>query len=220
MGRKPDWIFDGHWTCEPNADGTLPETNKQRWKCNYCTVSMTRKSNRLRKHMLDCPNCPEEIKAKVDEFNRSGRGRHRAKRRHGSGESSSSDDDDLETTLSPLKKMRASELISQMLGLTPEVGTSSKGPKKHISKYTDEDFKREERELNLKKLRAEVECVELKNEMMKRLIPLSDKLSEAVHIYVEEKMSGRTVINIEQDANGEVATTAIHSYQVHNPEQA
>lgn len=72
-------------------------------------------------------------------------------------------------------KERAVNFISQLLELS-ETRTRFKP----ISSLTPEDFKKEERELNLKKLRLEVELLEHKQVLYQKFETLCDKVRVAV----------------------------------------
>lgn len=161
--------------------------------------------------MVECPgDIPEELKRDLetdlklqDTKARIRRTRKHAKRmkKDSDTEESSDDEDILEQFVSPRGKSSADktltlELLSNLFGNGSE-GTSKPAKRqKPIAQYTDEDFKREERELNLKKLRSEVKESEARAELFERLIPLTDKLDplldragHAIELIIEEKMA-------------------------------
>lgn len=70
------------------------------------------------------------------------------------------------------------DLLTELLGIDISGLSTSKRRQKPISQFTDEDFKKEERELNLKKLRLEVSHLELRNEFFERFIPFADVLDK------------------------------------------
>ncbi|KAI1292792.1 hypothetical protein HDE_06794 [Halotydeus destructor] len=186
MGRRGDSIWD-HWTIfeQPNPK----KMSMDKMKCNYCDTIHCRNTLRSKRHTVKCVGpVPEDVRkqyeTEVEEIlKEEAEGKRRPyqpkpHRPQARTERIIDDSDDGENATGSryttgMEKRKAVELISDLLQLNDSTITPRKKP---LSQFTDEDFKREERELSIRKTRAEIKHLELKNELYDRLIHASDRI--------------------------------------------
>lgn len=77
------------------------------------------------------------------------------------------------------KKRKLQEVLNELFD-----DTLISSRKKPVHMLSDEEFRREERELRLKEQRLNVKHLQLKNQLLERLLPLSERASEAVERYL------------------------------------
>ena len=95
------------------------------------------------------------------------------------------------------RHQQAVEFLSELLS-----NDEPSARKKPISMYSEEDYKKEERELRLKELRLNVKHLQLRNQLLEKLLPMTDRASEALDKYLSEPQSERH--GVYEEGNGHV----------------
>lgn len=177
--RQLSEVWD-HWEVTTNDDGT------KKIACKFCHAS------RIHKNATKCADHTLKCQARIEqgvEFVKPNKRYSKTPKKMklntvGSSEEDDSDDDLLGGSslgnLNSSSKKRALEFISDLLQFNEPQA------RKPLSKYTEEDFKREERELGIKKMRAEVKLLEQKSGIMDKLDVVLDKVGVALETYVNQ----------------------------------
>lgn len=84
-----------------------------------------------------------------------------------------------EASGSGVNKRKVAEMLSELL-----FDDSMQSRKKPVHLMTDDEMRKEERELRLKELRLNVRQMQLKNQLLERLLPLSERAGEAIERYL------------------------------------
>lgn len=180
FGNKPEkskWI-DITWDYFKDT-GRISESNNSIWECLFCDYEAVRNITHFRRHLFKlCPGCPdgirERIKAQEKKVALSGKKRkwryeNKSRVSHymsgkSDEEEDSQADDDLETDVQAnneavqiLTKLLAeggNDALPSNYGSTCKSGSGRK--EKSVENYTDADLDRELKELQVKKMRAEI----------------------------------------------------------------
>lgn len=201
MGRKGDTIWE-HWTIHEQPNPKKMSMDKM--KCNYCDVVQCRNTLRSKKHTVRCAGAvPEDVRLayqeELDDILRDeANGQRRPYVRQTLARRPGDDDDAAQGTSNGrrsysgggLENRKAAEIISDLL----QLNDSSSVRKRPLSQYTDEDLAREEKELQIKKARAEIRHLQAEADLCERLLNASDKIepflnktSELIDLIVAEK---------------------------------
>lgn len=186
--RKPSdvWV---HWSEHITEDGS------KKVKCRYCEAKpMTKNATKCADHTGKCqaridqgidfeltpPNSDKSSTTAAVATKTSVRTK-RKKANWSEDEWQASGSDNV---ADKTKRKAAIAMISDLLRVGDDSPSARKKP---FSKYTDEDFKKEERELRIKELRLNVQLLEMKHDLYERLLPLADKASQALDSYLDER---------------------------------
>lgn len=171
-----------------------PNGKGYRLRCNYCdNREMNSHAPRMRKHLVfKCTgNVPESVKDKFrnhkpvytkndDKIRKSSRKRTAI---HFDSGNTSDDDDDEEDEFEKNRDSHA--LLAIQSGRKSEETTSGKKP---LKQFTDEDFEREHKELQTKKMRLEIKVMEDKSKFWAKMGTGVDKILRAVDMYIESQV--------------------------------
>lgn len=166
----------------------------------------------MKKHLLSCPTLraedPEGEKRKqlMAEVGEEKYGRSESSKRKRGHETptvtSDSDSDDNDISLSLLTK----------LVKIKEAKSSTSLSKKPLSKFTDEDFDRETKELTVKKLRLDIKLKEEQNRLYEKLGKGVGKLMKLVDFVLENQGNVTVYAQGQEEINhGSILQTAFES---------
>lgn len=99
---------------------------------------------------------------------------------------------------------RAVKILTGLL--TKKGGDESSLAKKPVKSFTDADFDRETKELNVKKLRLEVKLMEEQNRLCYKIGRGIDKFMKALDVYIEDKSSHARVVYTNADGTSILQT--------------
>ncbi|KAI1304244.1 hypothetical protein HDE_01964 [Halotydeus destructor] len=188
-----------------------------RVQCNYCPLTFLRHAVRCKRHLITCEGpVADDVRRQMQEeietreprqtYNSTSSRIQTRKRPMSSNIDLQDEEEDdyhhgANSQLRPSRynntyeKKKAVELISDLLHLD-NLDIPSSSRRKPLSQYTDADYKREERELDLKIKREVLRGHRLKNELYQRLIftadkvdPFLDKATHALDLYISDKIS-------------------------------
>ena len=214
----------------PAKDGNRKH---DRLQCQHCDYKLQRKANRCIVHTIRCPNTPIELKVKLGFVNeedievgvdglpklkealplpKSNLSRKRRIRTKGWSdmESNVTDDESVSGKL-PKGKARKTEAITVFSDFLENLGMDTTRARKKFVDYTDADFEREEKELRIRKMRAEVKQIEAQAKMYEakeeyysrmphleeRKIKLMDGLLQVAQNYIYQNETSITVLKSE-----------------------
>ena len=200
-GRKQDPVWD-HWTVATKGDTYSTDI----MRCIYCEHQIQRSVVKCREHLMK--NCTgdmpeglrEDFESRAQEAaaaaqaasasRTSGRKRKKPTR---SGEVSdfSEDSNDYIAPKTPKRQSfgnlsNKNDAINLFSDFLENLGMDAKSvrQKKPYSQYTEDDWKREERELAIKERRAKIRHWDAQTDFYNRLGPVVDRVAQAAEMYI------------------------------------
>ncbi|KAI1304149.1 hypothetical protein HDE_01975 [Halotydeus destructor] len=224
--RKQSVVWS-HW------EEVLEEDGSVRWKCLYCpTKHQVKNATKCSEHTRKCKMRIEngvEFVPKISAYTKAGNSfKRKLDESHEFDQDNSASQfmvaelTELESNPSSFnshnpsrtepssKRQQIVELLTDFL-FKDETPVKKPEPRR-------EDTKREEQELRLKELRLSVRQMQLKNQLLERLVPLSEKAALAIDHYlsVNGHQSGSKLATEEAHVSVQFANEANHSstYQI------
>lgn len=187
--------------------GERPNGKGYRLRCGFCNArEMNSHAPRMRKHLVHkCTgNVPESVKEKFrnhkpvytkneEKIRKSSR--KRTAIHFDSGNTSDDDEDDDDITEFTEKNRDLQMFINAQNGRKSEETTAGKKP---LKQFTDEDFDREHKELQTKKMRLEVRMMEDQAKFWSKMGNGVDKILKAVDLFTESQVRAASQDNMPQ----------------------
>ena len=197
-----------HWTTKKASSNKKDDIVE----CKYCSKTYIKRNFRCRKHLVDCNEAPSDIKERfkntifdpIPRPRESTSKRTKRKKKGSDSESEISDDEDSKQTpkrdYTRQKSPRNNQKNDDALGLFSDfleglgMGDAVNARKKTYATYSEDDWKREERELGIRERRARINHWNSQTHYYNQLAPFIEemrplvaKMNEVCDMYLSEK---------------------------------